>query len=60
MAKAGFPAVANQSVEYLTAQLTSFKAGERDNDRNSIMRNVTKRLKQKDIEALAQFMSTMK
>ncbi len=60
MAKAGFPAVAHQSVEYLTAQLTSFKAGERENDRNSIMRNVTKRLKQKDIEALSQFMSTMK
>jgi cytochrome c553 len=60
MAKAGFPAVANQSVEYLTAQLASFKAGERDNDRNSIMRNVTKRLKPKDIEALAQFMASMK
>jgi len=60
MAKAGFPVVANQSVEYLTAQLISFKAGERDNDRNSIMRNVAKRLKQKDIEALAQFLSTMK
>jgi cytochrome c553 len=60
IAKAGFPAVANQSVEYLTAQLISFKAGERDNDRNSIMRNVAKRLKQKDIEVLAQFISTMK
>ena len=60
IAKAGFPAVANQSVEYLTAQLASFKAGERDNDRNGIMRNVSKRLKKKDIDALAQFMSSMK
>ena len=60
MATAGFPSLANQSVEYLTAQLTSFKAGERNNDRNSMMRNVAKRLKPKDIEALAQFMSSMK
>ncbi len=60
MAKAGFPAVANQSVEYLTAQLTNFKATARDNDRNSMMRNVAKRLKKKDIDALAQFMSSMK
>ena len=47
-------------MEYLTAQLASFKAGERDNDRNGIMRNVSKRLKKKDIDALAQFMSSMK
>jgi cytochrome c553 len=60
MAKAGFPAVAGQSVEYLTAQLTNFKSGERDNDRNSMMRNIVKRLKKNDIEALSQFMSTMK
>ena len=60
MATAGFPTLANQSVEYLTAQLTSFKSGERNNDRNSMMRNVAKRLKTKDIEALAQFMSSMK
>jgi cytochrome c553 len=60
MAKAGFPAVENQSVEYLTTQLTKFRTGARDNDRNSMMRNITKRLKKKDIEALTQFMSSMK
>jgi len=60
MAKAGFPAVANQSVEYLTAQLTKFKTKARDNDRNSMMRNIAKRLKKNDIEALTQFMSSMK
>lgn len=60
MAKAGFPAIANQSVEYLTAQLTKFKTATRDNDRNSMMRNIAKRLKKKDIEALAQYMSSMK
>jgi len=60
MAKAGFPAIANQSVEYLTAQLTKFKTTARDNDRNSMMRNIAKRLKTKDIEALAQYMSSMK
>jgi len=60
IAKAGFPAVAGQSVEYLTAQLTKFKSGERDNDRNSMMRNIVKRLKKNDIEALSQFMSSMK
>jgi cytochrome c553 len=60
MAKAGFPGVANQSVEYLTAQLTKFKTQERDNDRNSMMRNIAKRLKKKDIAALTQYMSSMK
>jgi cytochrome c553 len=60
VAKAGFPVVANQSVEYLTAQLMSFKAGERYNDRNGMMRNIAKRLKKDDIDALAQYMSSMK
>ena len=59
MAKAGFPAVAKQNVEYLQSQLKQFHSGARANDKNGIMRGVTKKLKDKQIVALAQFMSSM-
>jgi len=58
--KAGFPAVANQNADYLISQLTKFKSGARANDRNSMMANITKKMKAHDIKALAQFMATMK
>lgn len=59
MAKAGFPAVANQNVEYLQNQIKLFHSGERTNDKNGIMRGVTKKLKNKQAAALAQYMSSM-
>jgi len=57
--KAGFPAVAGQQVDYLKAQLDSFHKGERANDRNGIMRGVTRKLKDKQAAALAQYMSSL-
>ncbi|PCI61588.1 MAG: cytochrome c4 [Gammaproteobacteria bacterium] len=59
MAKAGFPSLAGQSVEYLRNQLKLFHIGERANDKNGIMRGVTKKLKDKQADALAQFMSAL-
>lgn len=60
MGKAGFPAIASQNTTYLTAQLHNFKKATRENDRNSMMRNIAKKLKKNDIEELVKFMSTMK
>ncbi|GLX83803.1 hypothetical protein tloyanaT_00550 [Thalassotalea loyana] len=59
MAKAGFPSVANQHVDYLKAQLTKFRSQDRANDSNKMMRNIAVRLKDEDIEALAQYMSSL-
>lgn len=60
MANAGFPSIANQSVEYITAQLTKFKSGERANDKANMMRNIAMSLSEKDINELAQFIATLK
>jgi cytochrome c553 len=58
--QARFPAIAGQNVEYLTGQLKMFRSGERANDTNGMMRNIAIKLSDKDIDALAQFMSSMK
>ena len=58
--QAKFPSIAGQHVEYLTAQLKSFRAGERANDNNGMMRKIAMKLSDKDIDALAQFMSSIK
>ncbi len=60
MAYAGFPAIAGQNTDYLVAQLNSFKSKERDNDKNSMMRKTVRKLKKADIDALSQYMSTLK
>lgn len=60
MAKAGFPSIANQSVEYITNQLKQFKSGERANDKASMMRNISMKLSNNDIDELAQFIATLK
>ena len=60
MDSAGFPAIAGQSVDYLKSQLMKFRKGERANDTNSMMRNIAKRMKPADMEALAQYMASLK
>ena len=60
MAKAGFPSLANQNVEYITSQLTQFRSGERANDRNSMMRKVAIGLSDTDIAELSQYISSLK
>lgn len=57
--QAGFPAVAGQNAEYLLTQLKSFHRGERANDKNGVMRGVTRKLKDKQAAALVQYMSSL-
>ena len=60
MAKAGFPSIANQSVEYISSQLKQFKSGERGNDKAKMMRNIAMKLSDNDVDELAQFIATLK
>lgn len=60
MGQAGFPTVAAQNVDYLKAQLTKFRQHERTNDLNSMMQNIASKLTDDDIQALAEFMSSIK
>jgi cytochrome c553 len=60
MSQAGFPALAGQHAMYLKSQLENFRSGARYNDRNAMMRNVAVKLEDSDIDALVQYMSTIK
>jgi cytochrome c553 len=60
MSQAGFPALAGQHATYLKSQLENFRSGARHNDRNAMMRNVAVKLEDSDIDALVQYMSTIK
>lgn len=60
MANAGFPAIANQNAEYLKIQLQKFRDGIRSNDSNAMMRNIAIKLADADIDALTQYMSSLK
>lgn len=56
--QAGFPAVGGQHAEYVANQLRAFRSGERTNDGNTMpMRIVTERLTDKEIDALASYIS---
>ena len=57
---AGFPALAGQHAAYSLKQLKDFAAGSRDNDANRMMRDIASRLSPKEIEALAEYMATLK
>lgn len=58
-ALAGFPRIAGQSVDYTIAQLTAYREGERQSDEafGGMMRGVAARLKDHEIEALAELLS---
>lgn len=60
MDKAGFPAVAGQSATYLKSQLEKFRTNARTNDTNSMMQNIALKLTKKDIEAVANYMASLK
>lgn len=59
ISQAKFPAIASQNAEYLVSQLKKFRSSDRANDNNSIMRKTAVKLTDADIEALAQYMSSM-
>jgi cytochrome c553 len=56
-APAGFPSLSGQHPEYTLLQLEAFRAGERANDSNSMMRGVVERLTDAELEALASYVS---
>ncbi|PHS16797.1 MAG: cytochrome c4 [Kangiella sp.] len=57
MAAAGFPAVGGQHPAYTIATLKAFRSGDRANDANEIMRDVTAKMSDKQIEALAYYLA---
>jgi cytochrome c553 len=54
---AQFPRLAGQHPEYVAAQLKAFRAGERANDANSMMRMTASRLSDKEIAAVAEYVA---
>lgn len=49
----GFPKISGQHADYISAQLTAFRAGQRQNDPNLMMRQVAAHLTDAEIKALA-------
>jgi cytochrome c553 len=54
-AQANFPAVSGQHATYTLQQLRLFKAQKRENDCNSIMRDISARMSEEDMEAVAYY-----
>lgn len=58
VAQAGFPALGGQHAEYIATQMKAFRSGARANDGDSSpMRSVSERLTDREIEALASYIS---
>jgi len=55
-----YPRLAGQHPEYVVAQLKAFRAGERANDANNMMRTVATRLTDKEIAAVAEYLSGLR
>jgi cytochrome c553 len=54
---AQYPRLASQHADYVTAQLKAFRAGDRANDPNQMMRSTAVKLTDKEIAALAEYIS---
>lgn len=52
-----YPRISGQHADYTVAQLSAFRAGERNNDPNAMMRMLAGRLNDKEINALAEYIS---
>jgi len=57
MSGAGYPRVGGQHAQYTAEQLTKYRAGERDTDRNRMMRDVAERLSDEEIQAVSSYLS---
>lgn len=55
-----YPRVSGQDTLYTAAQLRAFRASERENDANGMMRVVASRLSEKEIEALAEYIAGLR
>lgn len=53
--QAGFPVLSGQNAQYTVQQLQSFKNHTRKNDMNSIMQDISKRMDDSDMEAVAYY-----
>lgn len=54
-AQAGFPQLSGQHAPYTVLQLRAFKEGRRKNDLNHIMQDISSRMSQDDMEAVAHY-----
>ncbi len=54
-AQAGFPVLSGQKAQYTILQMQAFKEGKRSNDLNQIMRDISSRMSQEDMEAVAHY-----
>lgn len=57
---AQFPRLAGQYAEYTATQLKAFRAGERANDPNRVMRAVAEKLSDKEIAAVAEYIAGLR
>jgi len=57
IASAGYPAIGGQQPGYTIANLKAFRSGARNNDANEVMRDVTAKMSDPQIEALAYYLA---
>jgi cytochrome c553 len=57
---AQYPRLASQHADYVATQLKAFRAGERANDPGQMMRSTAGKLSDKDIAALAEYISGLR
>lgn len=57
LAQAKYPNLTGQHPAYIKSQLEAFRAGSRDNDPNSMMRDVARKLTDNDIKVLSQYVA---
>ncbi len=57
---AQYPRLKGQHADYTIAQLKAFRAGERANDENAMMRGVAARMTDQDIAAVAEYVQGLK
>ena len=56
-APAGYPRLGGQHADYIEAQLKAFRAGNRVNDSNAIMREIAKNMSDAEVVAVANFIA---
>ena len=54
-----FPMIAAQNADYVVQQMQNFRSGTRSNDLGTLMRTVSKRLTDQEIQAVAQYVASM-
>jgi len=57
---AQYPRLKGQHADYTVAQLKAFRAGERANDENGMMRGVAQRMTDQDMAAVAEYLQGLK